>query len=363
MQSSFRSALLTLVGVLLLVSPVSAQGPTQPDMALDGATRRLLIDGVLSRLNTSYVFPEKAAEMETAIRARVQRGEYEAISSARVLADSLTAHLRAVSRDKHIGVHYSARPIPTDVAGGKRSPEMQQRMAGMLRFMNFGFEKIEHLEGNVGYLKLRGFAPVDIEGAEDVVAAAMNFLARTDALIFDLRDNSGGEPEMVRLISSYLFAAEPVHLNSLYWRTGNRTEEFWTLKELAGARYGPDRPVYVLTSDRTFSAAEEFSYNLKSLKRAMLIGETTGGGAHPGGMERVTENFGVWVPSGRAINPITKTNWEGTGVEPDVKVGEEQALTTAYLSALRAVMYKSSIPQHKGALEQIIRKVEARTDD
>src|SRR5262249_7175677 len=156
-------------------------------------------------------------------------------------------------------------------------------------------------------------------------AAAMNFLANTDALIVDVRRNGGGSPHGVALLCSYFFDETPVHLNSLYWRKGDRTEEFWTRKDVAGKRY-TGTPIYVLTSGRTFSAAGEFTDNLQTRKRAAVVGETTGGGAHPGGMRWINEHFIMFVPSGRAINPVTKTNWEGTGVEPDVAVDADRAL-------------------------------------
>jgi C-terminal processing protease CtpA/Prc len=159
---------------------------------------------------------------------------------------------------------------------------------------------------------------------------------------------------MVALICSYLFGAEPVHLNSLHWREGKgeRVEEFWTRKEVAGKRYAKD--VYVLTSNRTFSGAEEFSYNLKNLKRATLIGETTGGGANPGGVVRLAKHFGAFIPRGRAVSPVTKTNWEGTGVEPDVKVSADQALVTAQLMALKKAVEKTTDEDLKRALQREI---------
>ncbi|MDP8979977.1 MAG: S41 family peptidase [Acidobacteriota bacterium] len=200
---------------------------------------------------------------------------------------------------------------------------------------NFGFEKVERLQGNIGYLDLRGF--MEAQWGSETAVAAMNFLANTDALIIDLRQNGGGDPAMVALITSYLFSpGEEVHLNDLYWRPSNETHQWWTLPYVPGRRYA-NKPVYVLTSNRTFSAAEEFTYNLKNLKRATIIGETTGGGAHPGGMERLSEHFMAFLPSGRAINPISKTNWEGTGVTPDVAVPAADALTTATAAALRKI--------------------------
>ncbi|HVG30540.1 MAG TPA: S41 family peptidase, partial [Pyrinomonadaceae bacterium] len=224
-----------------------------------------------------------------------------------------------------------------------------------LSWMNHGFNRVERLRGNVGYIEFNGF--MDAEAGAEAVAAAMNFVANTDALIIDLRKNGGGNPEMVALVCSYLFGPEPVHLNDLYWREGNRTQEFWTRKEVAGRRY-LNKDVYVLTSKRTFSGAEEFSYNLKNLKRATIVGETTGGGAHPGGGVRVNEHFMMFVPRGRAISPVTKTNWEGTGVKPDVEVPAEQALTVAHLAALRKSLPTLPNPGVKAAVQGLIDQME-----
>jgi C-terminal processing protease CtpA/Prc len=220
--------------------------------------------------------------------------------------------------------------------------------------MNHGFAKVERLPGNIGYLEFLNF--MDEELGADTVAAAMNFINGTDALIIDMRKNGGGNPAMVALVCSYLFGPEPVHLNDLYWREGNRTDEFWTKKEVAGKRY-LNKDVYVLTSKRTFSGAEEFSYNLKNLKRATIIGETTGGGAHPGGGFRISEHFGMFVPTGRAISPITKTNWEGTGVTPDISVPADQALHVARITALKKSLTTVS-PDFKPGVEEEIKKLE-----
>jgi C-terminal processing protease CtpA/Prc len=190
----------------------------------------------------------------------------------------------------------------------------------------------------------------------------MTFLANTDALIFDLRQNGGGDPEMVALISSYLFGDKPVHLNSLYWRKGDRTEDFYTKPNLVNKKFG-DKDVYVLTSNYTFSGAEEFSYNLKNLKRATIVGETTGGGANPGGMFRLSEHFGAFIPTGRAVSPITKTNWEGTGVEPDVKAPKEQALKIAYLMALNKSAEKTKDEDFKNALKRTIEQTQKELDE
>ncbi|HVF57434.1 MAG TPA: S41 family peptidase [Pyrinomonadaceae bacterium] len=349
------AAAIAFLAVSMLIDPTTGFGQgqrEQPDLTIDAATRTQVIDAALKRLNDTYVFPETAAKMEQAIRARVNNKEYDKITSAKEFAQKLTADLQEVSRDKHLRVRYSHTPIPVRPEG-RREPTAAEReeFRQQLGRINFGFEKIERLPGNIGYLELRGFTPAEFGG--ETVAAAMNFLANTDALIIDLRRNGGGDPAMVRLICSYLFGSEPVHLNDLYWREGNRTEEFWTLKEIPGNRY-TGKDVYVLTSNYTFSGAEEFSYNLKNLKRATLVGETTGGGANPGGGARLSEHFGMFVPSGRAINPITKTNWEGTGVEPDVKVPAEQALKLAHVTALKKATEKTTDPELKGELQRHI---------
>ena len=166
---------------------------------------------------------------------------------------------------------------------------------------------------------------------------------------------------MIQLITSYLYGPEPVHLNNFYWRPTDTHTQTWTLPHISGKR-NPKAAVYVLTSNRTFSAAEEFSYNLKNLKRATLIGETTGGGAHPGGVVNAAEGFMVWVPSGRAINPITNTNWEGTGVVPHIKVNADQALQTAQLNALESLLEKTEIPQLKFVYEWSLSGLKASLD-
>ncbi|MCI0489245.1 MAG: S41 family peptidase [Blastocatellia bacterium] len=351
MRRLYRSfAIAIVVSVLLTLGNGLAQGPLQPDLTIDATVRAEVIEGIIKHLNEGYVFPDVAAKMEKAIRDRVEKKEYDNITSGAKFANLLTEHLQAVSRDKHLRVRYSHEP-PRPQSGGDDS---------FFRLNNFGFEKVERLSGNVGYMDLRVFAPTEV--ASDTAIAAMNFLANTDALIVDLRRNGGGHPAMVALISSYLFDPQPVHLNSLYWRPTDKTHQWWTLPHVPGKRFGRQKDVYVLTSKRTFSAAEEFTYNLQNLKRATIIGETTGGGAHPGGVRRINDHFAVWVPSGRAINPISGTNWEGTGVKPDVDVPADLALKTAHLAALNKLLEKSKDERLKNQLKSIIETVQKELD-
>ena len=339
----------------LSAASLAVAQPEQPDLTIDAATRTQVIDGILKRLNDSYVFPEVAKKMEQSIRERVDKKEYDQITSAKQFAMTLTKDLQAVSNDKHLRVRYSHQAIPE--RGPRREPTAEEREQRRrdLNWMNHGFAKVERLRGNIGYLEFLHFA--DEELGADTVAAAMNFVNGTDALIIDMRSNGGGNPAMVALVCSYLFGPEPVHLNDLYWREGNRTEEFWTRREVAGKRY-LNKDVYVLTSKRTFSGAEEFTYNLKNLKRATIIGETTGGGAHPGGGFRISEHFGMFVPTGRAISPITKTNWEGTGVTPDISVPADHALVVARLMALKKSLTTLTNPDFKAGVQDEIAKLE-----
>jgi len=338
MIMKYRRALLALTGIstLILSKPASAQAQNRgPDTTIQAVTRARVIEGVLRRLEEGYVFPDEAAEMGRAVRQRAQRGAYDNIVSAHAFADALTRDLRTVSQDLHLEVVYRSGGVPDEVPDAVPTAEERRERQVFAQRVNYGFERVERLAGNVGYLEIRSFN-FDAAVVDSTLAAGMNFLAHTSALIIDVRRNGGGEPSMVAAVCSYLLPANTL-INKFYWRPQDRWDEFRT-GSVAGRHYGTARPVYVLTSDRTFSGAEEFAYDLQTQRRGEVVGDTTGGGAHPGGMRRVTEHFGVWVPSGRAVNPITNRNWEGTGVIPDVPVPARDALRTAHLRALERLL-------------------------
>jgi hypothetical protein len=293
------------------------------DFKVDAATRARVIDGAIAKLNEFYVSPDLAKAMAEAVRSRQKRGEYDSVTDGQAFATMLTQNFQDVSHDKHLRVDFSPVPLPENPP--PRNPAADPEFRKQMERMNCGFDKAEVLPGNIGYLKFDMFADPDVCGPTAV--AAMNFLANVDAIIFDLRENGGGDPKMVALIATYLFS-EPTHVNDLWERKGDVTTQFWTLPYVPGKRLD-GKPAYVLTSARTFSGAEEFCYDLKNLKRATIVGETTGGGAHPVSGHRIDAHFMIGVPYAKAINPISKTNWEGTGVEPDVKVAAADALSTA----------------------------------
>lgn len=305
---------------------------------VDTATRDRVLDGVGRRLTDWYVYPDVAKRMVELLRARRNMGEYDGITDGRKLARAINDGLHAVTADGHLSIECTSEPLPKaqgepTVDGGGEAHIDERFRAEMLRD-NCGFEKVDRLEGNIGYLKLNGFAPPAVCGP--TASAAMNMLAHVDALIIDLRENGGGAPQMVAWISSYLFDSR-THLNDQYERKRNKTIEFWTRDDVPGPKLGGKAPVYILIARRTFSAAEEFTYNLKYLKRATIVGENSGGGAHPTAPFAVDDHFVLHVPYARPVNPITKTDWEGTGVAPDVEAPPDQALAVAKNLATEAI--------------------------
>jgi hypothetical protein len=325
--SRLSDSLLVLLVVLAVIVP-TLSGQTRP--TVDAEIRAAVVTELGTLLRDRYVHADVGITCADELDGRLAGGDFDTVSDAGDFCQILTRILQDISHDKHLHVDRGNPNLPVETSIDTDDSTRRRREQGRRR--NFGFEQILRLDGNVGVLDLRGFMPVE-DGGETAIAA-MNFLSTSDAIIIDLRQNGGGDPEMVQLISSYFFD-EPTHLNSLYWRADDRTDEFWTHEDVTGQRMG-DVPLFVLTSRRTFSAAEEFTYNLKTQKRATIIGETTGGGAHPGDVHSLPGQLTVFMPEGRAINPITGTNWEGTGVEPDIETDANSAFEQAVQLALEA---------------------------
>ncbi len=308
------------------------------DPVLNDRQKDELLDAIVDTLN-HYVFPEVAAKLQADIQQRRQAGDYGAAVGGEQFAQMLTLQLQALSDDRQLKVHFSAQPLPDLTAEDVTSPDALQKERDRSSLRNFDLNRVERLRGNIGYLELYGFEPPEFAG--DTLAAALTFLQHTHALILDVRHNRGGSPAMVALLCSYLFPAyPPIHLNDFYWRPDDSVRQWWTVPHVTGPRY--HRPVYVLISQETFSAAEEFAYNLQVLKRATLVGEHTLGGANPGRGYRLGDHFWMFLPTGQSVNPTTQSNWAKTGVIPDVKVPGELALLTAHLMALNSLMEKVS---------------------
>jgi hypothetical protein len=290
------------------------------DAKLDGAERRHVIDGVIKNLKEHYVDREVAQKMADAVLAHEKNGDYRVVTEGGAFADLLTRQMRDVSHDMHLEVVYSRDRLPEHP--GAPTAESVANYRRTLERENCTFETVKILPHNIGYLKLNSFPDVSI--CRSTAAAVMASLNRADAVIFDLRDNRGGSPEMVMLIAAYLFD----HPEYMYSPREAPTERLWTRSPVTGNRLA-DKPAYVLTSGTTWSGAEQFSYDLKMLKRATLVGERTRGGTHAGVFYRIDDHFGMGIPEVKVVNPFSNADWEGVGVEPDVKVKALDALSTA----------------------------------
>lgn len=333
--------------LLLMMATVSCSQPQSNDQ--ESKKQKALIENIVEQFNNNYVFPEVAKEMGEHLYDQLEKEAYTGIDS-KELAAQLTQDMRSITHDKHIRINCIERD-----ANNKPTNSLVDIHK---RFKNYGFEETKILEGNIGYIDLRLFFPINTDhNAKKVVHKIMNQMASTDALIIDLRKCVGGSPEMISLLVSYLYPEDTIiHLNNFFYRPTNSTFKSYTLKEIDGDRL-PDVPVYILTGAKTFSAAEEFCYDLKNLKRATLVGTTTGGGAHTVEPRKINKDFEMSLPTGRAINPITKTNWEGVGVSPHRAVSEEQALTKAHILALQSLAKTITSNEQKARYDEVIQKL------
>jgi len=330
------------------------------NIILSSEEKTQVVDSIALFMTERYVFPEEGKQMGELVTKNLKDGRYDDISDPVAFSQQLSQDLLTVNNDRHIGVMFVPERIAMMQAAleDENNTELEDLDRRMAEFSNYDFKEIKILPGNVGYLKFNSFQDASVAGPTAV--AAMNFLAHTDALIIDLTDNGGGSPSLIQLITTYLFEY-PQHLNSFYYREADETRQFWTLTHVPGDRM-PETDIYVLTSSRTFSGAEEFSYNLRNLERATLVGEITGGGAHPVAGYIINDNFMVRVPFGRAVNPISETNWEGVGVEPHIKTSKDKAFDVAYMMALDSLMKSEENENIKAGLQWAYDGLKAKND-
>ncbi|MFL6625982.1 MAG: S41 family peptidase [Vitreoscilla sp.] len=343
MKTLRRAAIAALFATRL----AHAQPPTPPDTPIDAATRDAVVERLAHELDTRYVDTSGGAALARTLRDRVRAHAYDAIGSSAALEQRLNADLAADSHDKHLHVEYSPDVFPIAPADARPDPAQAAFELAQMKRVNYGFDSVQRLPFNIGYFKIDLLMPPAETAAR--FAAAMTLLQDTRALVIDLRENHGGEPATVALLCSYLFD-QRTHLNDIWHRQDNRTDEAWTSGELAGPRYGAQRELIVLTSHETFSAGEDLAYALKNLHRATLVGETTGGGAHPGDMHRLGDHFAAFIPDSRSISPITHGDWEGSGVAPDVAVPADQALAAARKRLMQSFAATEKNPRAKAHL-------------
>ncbi|HEX5293928.1 MAG TPA: S41 family peptidase [Streptosporangiaceae bacterium] len=319
--------------------------PDDGSLAAEQLSGREIVTKAMELLRANYVFPDEAGRAATAIEARLEAGEYDDLDEI-TLTERLTADLQEITGDRHLRVVLGGGPGPRrQRIGEPEEPKDHEARRLAMRRMegldNFGIRQVERLDGNVGYLDVRRVAvPAN---AGPAIGAAMELVAGTYALIIDLRHNGGGAPEGVVFWCSYLLDERPTHLNDIFHADTGETRQFWALPYVPGTRY-LDRPVFVLTSGRTFSGGEDFAYTLQALGRATVVGETTGGGAHPTRGFPISAAVHIGIPFARSVNPVTGTNWQGTGVVPDVPADAERAYDVAYARALEQVLAMDDVP-------------------
>ncbi|HJV19852.1 MAG TPA: S41 family peptidase [Sediminibacterium sp.] len=308
------------------------------------------LDSIARILERYYVFPDKAAAMSNYLKQRA--GLYDTFTNGSRLAEQLTLDLRKICKDQHLKINYEEQAPPVRAQTAPAPGSRGNWLNNLLTENNYGIKEKKILPGNIGYLNIPMFGPLN--RCADTLVAAMKYVAQTDALILDLRSSRGSLDEnAVPFLCSYFFP-EPVHMFDFYTRHNETIRQFWTYAVVPGTLY-LNKPVYILTSGRTFSGGEELSYDLQQLKRAKIVGETTRGGANPTDLIRADSRFTISVPVSRVINAVTRTNWEQVGVKPDVEVKSNLALYTVQELLLDSLLRSPvSSAQQKEQLRQIL---------
>lgn len=347
------SMLLSAIGIN---AEAASPAPSKPAQLLGAAERKAVVTEIGKQLQAHYVFPDVADHAAAALNAKEANDGYASTNEAIAFAEMLTSDLRTHGKDLHLEITFDpdfkvtppSDDPPTDTV-------LDQDWVADVARSGFGIQSVQRLPGNVGYLEVRGFFPSEVAGS--ALSAAMLLLSGTDALILDLRRNRGGSPDSVAHLASHFFAlGDERHLNDMYWRKDGSTRQYWT-RNTVMPRYL--KPIYVLTSKDTFSGGEECAYDLQTQKRAILVGETTGGGANPGALFSLGHGFVAFIPTGRSINPVTHTNWEHAGVKPDIAVAASKARNTAYIAILRGLLAEAGTPDAKNKLEEALADAEA----
>jgi hypothetical protein len=353
-RGCYRWLWLGFLFVMLLGSAADVQSQTDAPPALQKGDIVEILDSVLTAFEVHYVYPDTAKALSQHIREKYASGAYDDITELRTFTRQLNEDIRSFTHDIHISISVM-RPDDGPAIGNTITNDQIEKSA----LTNHGFRKVEWLTGNVGYLRIDRFEYAIYAG--EVASAALNFLARCEAVIIDLRYNGGGDETMVRLLGSYFFK-NPTMINSLYFTETDSLEQSWTSAYVPGRKL-IDTDLYILVSDYTASGAEAFSYGMKHADRATIIGKNTAGAAHwwerwdfPG------LQVSAGIPIARPINPVTKTSWERTGVTPHIDAEIDIALTVAHVEALKKIKARTTDEQQRKGLEWDIVGIEVQAE-
>lgn len=343
-----------VVSVSLAAFSASLPAFAAANPALTASDRAAIVQTLAAKMNANYIEPAVAERAGSAIARKNAEGGYASAASAQAFSDALATDLRKFSGDLHFGARLDENfREPSGDAGPPNRAEMDEARDETARG-GFGIQKLERLPGNIGYIELRGFGYTEFVGP--AYTAAMSLMAGTEALILDLRRNGGGSPVSVAYLMSHFFPPGDMrHLIDIYNRPTDTTQQIWTVPSVA-QRY--DKPVYVLTSARTFSGGEDCAYDFQAQKRGTLVGETTGGGSNPVRWYGVGHGIVVAIPTARTTNVVTKTNWEHVGVKPDIAVPAAQALQTAHVAILRKLVSSAKDDDERTELQRVLAMVE-----
>ncbi len=358
--NSMSFATLLLIVNCLFINAVFAQNS---EYAIDSEIKAQVIAAAATIFESEHVIPAMGLKYAEALRGNLINGTFDEVSNGRDFMIAIDKILWPIDTDGHVWLNFYQEDIPENYVGDRIDipPEQAEEAEALARRRNFGFEKIERLRGNIGYIDYRSFT--EAQGTEDAFAAAMNLLQHTGSLIIDLRNNGGGSPDMVALFTSYLLDSRNSLIGTFVDRDGIVTDEYRTRNEVSGARYGEERPVYVLTSRNTYSAAESFAYGLQARDRIQVIGENTQGGSRPNNTYRLHARFMLAVPVWRSVDAVTNSDYEEFGVIPDHSVPAEGALNFAYIQALEELISNSEDSPSRREREFVLSELTSLEDN
>lgn len=318
---------------LLLITTSVCAIAQRSDRPITPAEQKQIIDKAFTLLKANYIFPDVLNTMEQQIYKKLSAGSYAAYSTAEDFLKNINNDLETLSNDRHVDIFFDpvrVKQIEAEANSDNSKPAYAPEFLARAKFENYMVRKAERLDGNVGYLKFNMF--VDPELSKPTLIAAMNFLSNSSALIIDLRQNGGGDARTCSFLLNY-FLPDSTLIMQRRSRTDKTPTLIYTTKDPSARKYDKNIPVYILTSKRSSSAAEAFSYTLQSYKRAVVVGEVTKGEANPGYIFAINKEMYIMIPAFENVNPVTKTNWQGKGVMPDIRIGADKALIVAQAKA------------------------------